>query len=239
MNKSAVELFRFYTSSLLVQISGKKAANLPEFLAQLRLVDESVIFYHIHHAFREYYFAPGQYSNDFARWIEDEFKESALAEKIASVELLEVTSLAALRDQLVKIMEQFLGERSEKQEAVPAGREFYFLANVGIIVPTQYEVRTIEEFVLALERVGMRSLYYHFFDARLRLGRKTNDFSNWIRHSLKNEQLAKEIELLDPYLMTMDQLKKRIIELCLGERKPPIMKTLAGRLYARFWKRGK
>ncbi|OGC37727.1 hypothetical protein A2526_06585 [candidate division WOR-1 bacterium RIFOXYD2_FULL_36_8] len=65
----------------------------------------------------------------------------------------------------------------------------------------------------------MRSLYYHFFDARLRLGHKTNDFSNWIRGSFGDEILAQKIERLDPYFMTMDELKSRIIDLCLVEKK--------------------
>ncbi|MEE8638418.1 MAG: DUF5752 family protein, partial [Candidatus Margulisiibacteriota bacterium] len=66
INKAAKEPFRFYTSSILVEITGKKAHHLKEFVNILKEIDESSIFFHVHHALRDYSFAAGQYSNDFA-----------------------------------------------------------------------------------------------------------------------------------------------------------------------------
>lgn len=218
INSSAGIKFRFYTSSLLVEITGKKASDLEEFLNILKVIDESSVFYHVHHAFREYSFAPGQYSNDFVRWVAETLENSELAEKLAAVSVLDYIDLNSLRLELVRIIEEYLQKKPYARKA-PEGQEFNFLKNIGIIVPTKYEVETLEEFTEALDNIGMRSLYYHFFDARLRLGRKTNDFSNWIRSNFGNERLAREIEMLDPYFMSLDQLKKRIIGLC-GVSKP-------------------
>ena len=210
------EPFRFYTSSLLVEITGKKAYHLKDFVKILKEIDVSSIFYHIHHALREYSFAPGQYSNDFARWAAEGLEEGSLAERLASINIRDFTDLDELRAKLVEIVEDHLKSAVEIRKAAP-GREFYFLRNIEIISPTPYEVQTLEEFTNALDRVGMRSLYYHFFDARLRLGRKTNDFSNWIRTALGEDEIARKINDLDPYFMTMDQLKYRIIAICLGK----------------------
>lgn len=214
--KVAKEPFCFYTSSLLVEITGKKAHHLKEFVKILKEIDETSIFYHVHHALREYSFAPGQYSNDFARWVAEDLEEGALAERLASINVRDFTDLNSLRNKLVEIVEDHLSSSVEIRKA-PPGREFYFLRSTEIISPTAYEVTTLKEFTNALDRVGMRSLYFHFFDARLRLGRKTNDFSNWIRNALGEDEIAGKINGLDPYFMTMDQLKYRIIAICLGK----------------------
>ncbi|MFH1684275.1 MAG: DUF5752 family protein [Candidatus Margulisiibacteriota bacterium] len=223
--KTALESFRFYTTSSLVEITGKKANHLKEFIKLLKDIDRSSIFFHVHHAFREYTFAPGQYSNDFARWVEEDLEEAKLAERLASIDIQEFTDLEQLRAKLVEIVEAHLMNAIEIRK-VPPGREFYFLRGTSLINATKYEANTLEEFAETLNKVGMRSLYFHYFDARLRLGRKTNDFSNWIRNSLGKEDIAKKINSLDPYFLTMDQLKQRIIDICRGQDKPPAAKGL-------------
>ncbi|MBU1027232.1 MAG: hypothetical protein KKA31_05830 [Candidatus Margulisbacteria bacterium] len=213
MTTRAKKPFRFYTTSSLVEITGQKAYHLKDFIKLLKTIDSSCIFYHIHHSFREYTFAPGQYSNDFARWVEEDLEEARLAERLASIDVSEFTDLETLRAKLVEFVEDHLMSAVEIRKAAP-GREFYFLRGTSIITPTRYEVNTLDEFTSALEKVGMRSLYFHFFDARLRLGRKTNDFSNWIRQELGEPEIAVKINKLDPYFITMDQLKQEIIALC-------------------------
>ncbi len=205
--------FRFYTTSSLIEITGQKAHHLKDFIKLLKQIDSSCIFYHIHHSFREYTFAPGQYSNDFARWVSEDLEEARLAERLASIDISEFTDLETLRNKLVEIVEDHLMNAVEIRKAAP-GREFYFLRGTSIINPTAYEANTLEEFTSALEKVGMRSLYFHFFDARLRLGRKTNDFSNWIRQELGEPEIAVKINKLDPYFITMDQLKQKIVAIC-------------------------
>lgn len=228
--KTAKTPFRFYTTSSLVEITGKMARHLKECVRILKDIDSASIFYHIHHSFREYTFAPGQYSNDFARWVAEDLEEARLAERLSAIDVQEFTDLEALRAELIKIIEEHLASAIEIRKAAP-GREFYFLRGVDIVTPTAYEVFTLEEFARALNLVGMRSLYFHFFDARLRLGRKTNDFSDWILHNLGEEEIAKKINALDPYFITMDQLKQKIIDICRGEEKPETAKKgLFGRI---------
>jgi len=218
LKKKAKEPFRFHTVSSLVEITGKKAHHLKEFVKLLKVIDKASVFYHTHRSFREYSFAPGEYSNDFARWVAEDLEEARLAERLASIDVSEFTDLDLLRERIIEIVEEHLIAAVEIRKAAP-GREFYFLRGIDLVAPTPYEVNTLKEFTNALNKVGMRSLYYHFFDARLRLGRKTNDFSNWIRDALGEPEIARKINALDPYFMTMDQLKQRIIEICLGKEK--------------------
>jgi Family of unknown function (DUF5752) len=207
--------FIFYTSSLLIEITGKKAHHLKEFIRIIKNIEESSIFFHVHNAYREYSFAPGQYSNDFARWVAEDLEEKTLAERLSSISVRDFTDLDAIRNKIIEIIEDHLNNAVEIRKASP-GREFYFLTSTALVMPTPYEVRSLDEFASALKKVGMRSLYFHFFDARLRLGHKTNDFSNWIRNSLNNAAVADKVDALDPYFMTMDQLRDKIIDICLG-----------------------
>ncbi|MBU0501615.1 MAG: DUF5752 family protein [bacterium] len=214
-NSRAKEAFCFISSSNLVEITGKKAHHLKDFIKVLKEINASSIFYHVHHTFREYSFAAGQYSNDFARWVAEDLEEATLAERLTGINIHDFSSIDELRQQIIKIIETHLMNAIEIRRA-PPGREFYFLRNTTIVSPTPYKVWTLQEFTEAIKKVGMRSLYYHFFDARLRLGHKRNDFSNWIANALGEEEVAEKIEKLDPYFMTMDQLRDKIIDICQG-----------------------
>ncbi|MBN3032924.1 MAG: hypothetical protein JW873_02400 [Candidatus Saganbacteria bacterium] len=201
--------FEFYTSSQLVEITGQKAGDLKEFLESVKGLDDSSIFYHVHHAFREHQFAPGAYTNDFAHWVETEVGEHALAERLANINIKDYTELAAVRSRIVEILEAHLSRNT----AAAAKHGFYFCRNIGIIMKTGHLTWDYESFCTALKRVGLRSLFFHFFEARLRLGKKSNDFSSWIKDNFGNEELARQIEALDPYIYTMDQLRDEIIAL--------------------------
>jgi len=208
MEAKAKTPFEFYTSSLLVEITGKRAHHLKEFVEILKKIDASSVFYHVHHSFREYHFAPGKYSNDFARWVGEDLEENVLAERLASINVRDFTTIEALRQKIIQMVEEHLETAVEIRKAA-IGREFYFLRNITIAMATECSATSIKEFVAALNKIGMRSLYFHCFDARLRLGRKTNDFSEWFATSLGRADIAQKIEALDPYFMTMDELKKK------------------------------
>ena len=88
------------------------------------------------------------------------------------------------------------------QEPFCGGR----LCGVGIVA------RDLPDFLNRLPSVSNTSLYFHFLEARLRLERTTNDFSFWLS-GMGQEALAEEIDSLNPYAMTLDRLRQRIIEL--------------------------
>jgi len=204
--------FEFNTSSQLIEITGRKAGSLKEFLEIIKQIEDSSIFYHVHHAFREHQFAPRIYSNDFARWIGEKLNENALAEQVANINIKDYTKIKSLREKIVEIIENHLKNDPDGGK-LPAKHKFYFCKNISIIRKTKYAAWDLNEFCDILRQVGMRSLFFHFFEARLRLGRKTNDFSDWISYNFNDNKLARRIESLDPYLYTMDQLRDKIISL--------------------------
>ena len=79
-------------------------------------------------------------------------------------------------------------------------------------MPSGIVAQDIHDFFAKLPRVSNASLYFHFFEARLRLEKQTNDFSEWLGYCGATE-LAKAIDKLNPYLMTMEELREEIIRL--------------------------
>ena len=60
------------------------------------------------------------------------------------------------------------------------GTPFYFNRSRILEVSTGIEVRTLREFRDAMSDVDSSAIYYHVFEAHLRLQRAENDFSAWI-----------------------------------------------------------
>jgi hypothetical protein len=68
------------------------------------------------------------------------------------------------------------------------------------------------EFADQIGRVSINSVYFHMFDAKLRLKYGENDFSRWFRDQGKTA-LADETKRLDPYSYTLDGLRQRMVAL--------------------------
>jgi len=93
------------------------------------------------------------------------------------------------------------------------GREFHYMKSVSVTLPTSYVVHDLREFVEALRKISLGSLYFHVFESRLRLGRGLNDFSIWLQDSLGESELGDEISRLDPYTYTLEGLRSALIQL--------------------------
>jgi hypothetical protein len=79
-------------------------------------------------------------------------------------------------------------------------------------MPIGLEAHDVAEFFEQVGRVTNASLHFHFFEARLRLERPTNDFSQWLRDR-GEPRLARALDRLNPYLMTLKELKEEIVKL--------------------------
>ena len=56
------------------------------------------------------------------------------------------------------------------------------------------------------------SLYFHIFDARLRLGGPTNDFARWFRDALGLPELAERVSGFDPYAHRLSALRALLLD---------------------------
>jgi hypothetical protein len=206
----AKEPFRFYSRVHLTELTGLKAGNLTELRDLLRTVPDAVIYYHTHHFVEEHHFLVPEPSNDFAYWATSALGDDILGERLAAVNIMEFSSLPALRERFAGILDEYLVSNSAARNAAP-GMEFHFLKSIAAIMPTHYLASDLREFVEAVRKVSEGSIYFHLFESRLRLGKGQNDFSSWLQNSLDESELAGEIARLDIYTSTLEAIRSTLI----------------------------
>lgn len=204
--------FRFFTERRLVELTGLSARNLPELATILSTVSGASVFYHTHHEFLSHHFEKPVVYNDFAVWVREALQEDAVGERLAAVDLLAFTSIRQLREAILALIETGIQSSKGHPRECPAGDEFHFCRSKSFILPTGIVAQDPGDFFAKLRGITTTSLYFHFLEARLRLGRPTNDFSHWMM-SHGQPQLAKAIDRLDPYQLTLDELKEDLIRL--------------------------
>jgi hypothetical protein len=204
--------FHFHTERRLVRLTGRRARTLGELLRHLREVSGASVFYHTHHLYLSHHFERPEFFNDFARWTKEALQETSLPEQLAAVDLLAFTAIRQLREALIDVFERRVAAGAASDRPCPAGDEFHFCESQSFVMPTGLIAPTPGEFFETVRRVTNVSLFYHFFEARLRLGRPTNDFSTWLR-ACGEAARAHAIDRLDPYVVSLDELREQIVEI--------------------------
>lgn len=208
--KKATQAFRFYTRLHIKELTGLKAKNLSELVTILSEVPDSVIYYHTHNFIEEYQYLIPQPANEFALWVSDVIGDEILAEKLSNIDTFEFSTIGELRERIIAVINDGLSTREDGRTAFE-GREFHFIKSVSAVLPTPYIAHDLREFVEALRKVSINSLYFHIVESRLRLHRGVNDFSIWLQDSLDERELADKIAALDPYNHTIEDLRSIII----------------------------
>jgi len=211
--KQACEPFHFYSRLNLRELTGLKARNLAELAKGLRDVPGSVIYYHTHNFLEEHQYLTPEPANDFALWISDALGNEELGERVASIDTFDFSTICDLRTRIVGVIEEYLSKKNGNKRTAPEGREFYFIKSISVIIPTAYVAHDLREFVEVLRKISTNSLYYHMFEARLRLQKGVNDFSTWITDCVGDRDLGEKLAYLDPYNYTMENLRSTIIQL--------------------------
>ncbi len=206
--------FKFYTSFILEEATGLRAATLPQLLHWLRQVPDGCLYHHTHYfLLSHHYLTPGP-TNDFAYWVTEVLGEEPLGELLASIDTMQHASLQSLRDAVIETIDSYLKQHPiARFKFASEGEEFHFVKSIHVVVPTPWSAWTLEEFADSLQRVTVYSLYYHVFDSRLRLGRPTNDFAIWLEQQFGQTELAKETAAVDPYAHTLETLRALLVSL--------------------------
>jgi Family of unknown function (DUF5752) len=201
--------FRFNTKFDQTLLLGKKAGNVAELYQGVRRVPDASIYFHTHKFLQQHHYLSPEPPNDFAYWTTHVLNEATLGEELSSIDIVQFHSIAALRQRIAEVIEGYL-HSAYRPVAAPEGQEFYFLSTQTFVLATRHEARNLAEFAEALRHISIQSLYFHIFDATLRLERGENDFSLWFRAQGKT-RLADELLRLDPYTYTLDGLRRTLI----------------------------
>lgn len=210
------EPFRFYTRLHLSGLTGLRASNLSQLLNLLKKVPGSSIYHHTHRFLQQHQYLSPEPPNDFAYWVTEVLGDHELGERMASIDTIQFTTIRSLREKIIETIENYLNVNPlAKIRFAEEGEEFHFIKSTSFILPTDHIAYDLKEFVNILKKITIDSIYFHIFEARLRLERKTNDFSIWIERSIGDKILANEISRLDPYTRTLEDLRttlSRLIE---------------------------
>lgn len=210
----AKEPFRFYTRLHLTELTGLRASTLNQLLALIKEVSGSCIYHHTHRFLQQHLYLSPEPPNDFAYWVNDILGEDALGERLASIDTMQFSKIRDLREKIVETIEDYLNKTPlAKLKFSNEGEEFHFIKSVSFVLPTPYLAYDLKEFAEALRKITVDSIYFHIFEARLRIERGHNDFSNWIATSIGDAQLANKISALDPYTHALEDLRKMLIEI--------------------------
>ena len=201
--------FYFNTSESLMRIGRQKATNVSELWQALQTCPDDSIFQHTFRTLQEHHFIRQGFSNDFAYWCLFACNEPVLAEQLASVDVREFTEIEGLRLRMVGILEDFVRQHPQSGNKF-ASEPFYFCASSSVVLPTQFAPDTLPGFVDGLRYVSIHSIHHHFIEARLRLHRMSNDFSNWLEQEVGLRQVAESIERIDIYTNTMEGVRQQI-----------------------------
>ncbi len=203
--------FEFKTEIHLVKLLGIKARNIRELCETLESVPLSSVYYHTHKFLKQHHFLSPEPPNDFAYWVNNTLNIRMLAEKLASVDTVKFSSLEELRLQLCAIMAEWLKLGMPANDCA-AGDEFHFMSCQTFILPTGHKAANLSEFREKLKIVDINSIYFHIFEARLRLKKNQNDFQSWLME-IGEKEIAEKLGNLDPYNITLENLRKRVLGL--------------------------
>lgn len=209
MRNKAINPFIFMTSSSLVTITDRKAHNIRELLEGIKEVSGSSIYHHSHQVYREWQTFGRPPIHDFGYWVGEVIREKGLGERLAAVDPTQYDDIRSFRNDLVAIIEDHLSNDPIINQAPPGG-QFNFCESTSIVLDTGLRADNLDEFIEALGRITRRSLYYHLFEARIRLQRFDNDFSIWFREQLDSPQIADEISKLDISVYSLEQLRAHL-----------------------------
>ena len=204
-----IEPFEFRQCVSILKSTGEKAKDLRELKDVIASVSDESIFHHTYQ-----YFLKGhilEYTNDFAQWAGESLEERELSEHLSNIDPYDFKDISDLRNEILNVIHNHLERFPEPRKAIP-GDEFYFNETVTFIFPVGIRARNLAEFLTAIRYVNTGPIYYHFYEARMRLGKGIDDFSRWIEDVFEKKNLAESIRAIDPFMHTIEGIKEHIIE---------------------------
>lgn len=205
----ALEPFEFKQCIVIFKSIGKKAKNLHELRNLIGAVSDESIFHHTYQFFLKGHFL--EYTNDFAYWAGESLEDRALAEKLSSIDPYAYRVISELRAAILNAINGYLKEFPRPGDVIP-GNEFYFNETVTLVFPVGIKAHNLAEFLMAIKYIDSASIYYHFYEARVRLGNERDDFSMWFEKAFAKKRLADRIKTIDPFMHSLEGIKEHIIE---------------------------
>ncbi len=197
----------------LREMLGRSARDEQQLLEAIEEIPPDSLSYHTHSFFLRHKYIAGPYPNDFATWAAIQVRDRVLGEKLGILDPYDFEDLEDLRTEIVNVIDEHLSQLQIIPRVI-YGEPFHFMQSRIIEVPTGLEARTLAEFREILAAVDASVVYYHNFEAILRLGRRKGDFALWFEEQLDLPETAEKISRIDFYLTSLESIRHRIIKVC-------------------------
>ena len=206
----APEPFCVMDCSLVRCATGRSCSNLRELFEAIRTVPDAVLEHHMMRCVLEDHFELYEFPNDLARWCWTVLGDNVLGEQLALVDPYRQASTSALRAALVNVMEDRLWGLDHLGWCRP-GLELHLIESRLVAYHTGECIATAAALVEAIERMSLRSLFYHVHDARRRTAGQSDDFSLWLEQSGAEPSLVAALRKIDFYFLNLSQLREAIV----------------------------
>ncbi|AEH22585.1 hypothetical protein TOPB45_0483 [Thermodesulfobacterium geofontis OPF15] len=199
--------FIFKSELWIPKYTGIKVYSINEFIKALKEVDKFSIFYHMYINIFNYHNLPTFYTNSISYWF---FKNGylLLAEKLSIIDPLDYFDLEELRIALINILEKNYDKNWNRKEKYP----FYFITAEREIIECGKIAHNLDEFIEGIKKSSINSLFYHLITSRIENKTIINDYSAWL-YSIGEAKKAEKINKLDPYTLTLYEIKEEIIKI--------------------------
>jgi len=121
------------------------------------------------------------------------------------------TAMAAVREALLNVID----ERLWGLERVPwcrPGLELHLIQSRLVTYDTGERIPTPAALAEAIERMSVRSLYYHVHEARRRSQGQTDDFSQWLKSAGVEPHVVARFRAVDFYFLNLAQLRQELLQ---------------------------
>jgi Family of unknown function (DUF5752) len=203
--------FALFDCNLARYAAGRSCSNLRELLEALRSAPDMVLEHHMMRCALDDPFELYEFPNDLARWCWDALGDRVLAEELGLVDPYQLDNLSAVRAALVNVIEERLWGSERSAPCLP-GLELHLVGSRLIAFDTGDRFPTMTAFAEALPRMSLRSLYYHFHEARRRR-QGQDDVSDWLQGLGADPNLISRVKAIDFYFLNLQQLRVQFIDI--------------------------
>ena len=209
-NHKAVTPFHFVGCVELREALARKAADIEQLMRGIEEAPLDSIYYHTHSYFLRHEYEPSLFSSDFATWVAVFVRDRVLSERLGLIDPFEYRDLESLRGEIVSTIDEHL-THLWKVPRVVHGEQFEFVRSHIIEVDLEVSAGTLKEFRDLLSCIDRSALFNHLCEAKIRKGRRSNDFVAWINSDtgLNLPALAAAVSAIQPLGLTLEGIRAR------------------------------
>jgi hypothetical protein len=183
---------------------------LRELLTAVQTVSDAVLEHHMLRCALEDYFELYEFPNDLARWCWEALGDKVLAERLGLIDPYQLGSLAAVRAELVNVIDERVWSLDHPVSCRP-GMELHWVGSRLVAYDTGDRLSSPVALAEALPRLSLRSLFYHVHEGRRRTEGRTDDFSAWLEANGADAGLVQDIRNIDFYFLNLNQFRAALL----------------------------